>query len=269
MTDPIPPGRHRESFDSVPELYNSYRPEYPEVVVRDVITSARLVAGSQVLEIGCGTGQLTRPLAMLGVNVVAVELGPHLAALAKQKLASFSNAQIEVGAFEEWPLPATPFDAVVAATAFHWLDPEVRLTKSARALKPGGFLTLAHAHHVQGGTPGFIEDTQVYYLQWGLSDDPFFQPTAPADVPTTYPELDSSPLFDSVERHRFEVPRKFSSAAEYVGWLNTDSLVLGLADQARQGFLNDIETLVASKYDGVVSRNWVYEVVVARRAQEK
>lgn len=265
MTETMPPGRRREAFDSVADLYDSYRPVYPDVVVADVIGSAHLVRGSRVLEIGCGTGQLSRPLAKLGVNLVAVELGPHLADRARRHFAPFPNAAVEVEAFEDWPIPEQPFDAVIAATAFHWVDPNVRLAKSAQALKPDGFLTLVHPHHVQGGTPGFLEDTQEYYVKWGLSDDPFFQPTAPDDVPSMYPELDSSPMFDSVERHRFETAREFSSAGEYVGWLNTDSLVLGLDDETRHGFLTEIGTLVASKYHGNVARAWVYEVIVARR----
>ncbi|HUP72150.1 MAG TPA: class I SAM-dependent methyltransferase [Acidimicrobiales bacterium] len=265
MSDEKQPVRRREAFDSVPEFYDSYRPDCPQAVVDGVIAASHLAPGSRVLEIGCGTGQLSRFLAEYGVDLIAVELGPHLAALARRNLDPFPNAQVEIAAFEDWTLPEERFDAVVAASAFHWLEPEVRVPKSAKALRPGGFLTLVHAHHVRGGTPGFFADTQKYYLKWGLSDDPFFEPTAPADVPAMFLELDESPQFDSVQRHRFEVPRSFSTAASYVGWLNTDSLILGLDDFARAGFLKDIEALVESKYHGAVSRNWVYEVVSARR----
>src|SRR6516164_3855626 len=109
--------------------------------------------------------------------------------------------------------------------------------KSARALRPGGSLTIVHAHHVRGGTPGFFEDTQPYYLKRGLSDDPLFQPTAPADAPVMYPELEAQPGFRSVRRHRHEIPQRHT-AMSYTGWLKTDSLILSLDDQARTGFLN-------------------------------
>jgi len=259
------PPRTRESFDKVAEAYSRYRPAPPTEVVDAIIALSNLRRGSSVLEIGCGTGQLSVPLAKHGVDLVAIELGSHLAALARRNLAAFSNARVEVGAFEEWQLPMHAFDAVVSANAFHWVDPAVRFSRSAEALRPGGFLTILHVHHVRGGTPGFFEDTQPYYVKWGLSDDPFFQPTAAADAPITYPELDERQEFSSVERRRFEIPMRHSTAS-YIGWLRTDSLVNSLSDEARRGFLQDIEHLIDATYHGTVARNFVYEVTVAQRA---
>ena len=160
------------------------------------MTASRLQPGSRVLEIGCGTGQLSVPLAQHGAELVAVEVGPNLAAIARRNLSDFPAARVEVGGFEEWPLQAEPFDAVVAASALHWIDPSVRFAKPARALKPGGTLVVVHAHHVKGGTPGFFRDTQPVYLRWGLSDGPFFEPPAPEDVPIMYPELEEWREFD-------------------------------------------------------------------------
>ena len=154
---------------------------------------------------------------------------------------------------------------MVCASAFHWLDPDIRFSKSAEALHPGGFLTIVHAHHVKGGTPGFFAATQPYYEKWGLSDDSFFEPSAPADAPAMYPELDQLPEFRSVERQRFEAARNLSTAS-YLGWLSTDSLVLSLDDESRRGFLQDVKLLIESKYHGAAARNFVYEVIVAERA---
>jgi SAM-dependent methyltransferase len=81
--------------------------------------------------------------------VVAVELGPSLASIARRNLADFPAARVEVSGFEEWPLPADPFDVVVSATALHWIDASVRFSKPARALKPGGVLVVVHVHHVK------------------------------------------------------------------------------------------------------------------------
>lgn len=259
-----PPDRRKESFNEAAADYHHYRSAYPDDVVTDVIAASQLRPGSRALEVGCGTGQLTVPLARYGADVVAVELGPDLAVFARQNLAAFPNAQVEVSAFEDWPLPPEPFDAVISASAFHWLDPEIRYSKSARALKPGGRLTVLHAHHVRGGTPGFFEDTQPYYMKWGLSDDPFFQPPSPANVPAMYPELAERTEFSTVRRRRFEIPRQYTTET-YVGWLKTDSLVNSLGTHARQGFLGDIGMLVDTRYHGAVARNFVYEVVSAER----
>jgi SAM-dependent methyltransferase len=234
-------------------------------VVETVIALSNLHHGSRVLEIGCGTGQLSVPLAQHGIDLLALELGPHLAALARRNLERFPNAQVEASSFEAWPLPSQQFDAVVSASAFHWLDPAVRFAKSAQALHPGGCLTILHVHHVRGGTPGFFADTQPYYLKWGLSDDLSFQPPTPDHVPPMYPELDQLPAFRSVAHHQCEIPMRHSTAS-YIGWLHTDSLVNSLDDQSRRGFLQDIERLIESKYNGQVVRHYVYEIIVAQRA---
>ncbi|HEY7974360.1 MAG TPA: class I SAM-dependent methyltransferase, partial [Ktedonobacterales bacterium] len=226
-------GRRRESFDAVANDYNLYRSPYPQQVVDAVIALSDLHNGSRVLEIGCGTGQLSVPLAQHGVDLLAIELGPHLAALARRNLERFPNTHVMAGSFEAWPLPSQKFDAVVSASAFHWLAPDLRFAKSAEALRPGGFLANWHVHHVRGGTAGFFADTQPYYLQWGLSDDLSFQPPTPGNLPTMYPELDHLPEFRCVERRRFEIPRSHSTAA-YIGWLSTDSLVNSLNDESRR-----------------------------------
>lgn len=257
--------RKKESFDSVATLYEAFRLPYPPEVVDDILKSSGLSAGSRVLEIACGSGQLSLPLAEHGVDLIGIELGPRLADLARRKLAPFPNVEVVTSTFEAWPLPAQKFDAVVCASAFHWLDPDVRCAKSAEALRAGGSLTVLHVHQVSGGTPGFVDATQPYYMRWGLSDDPSFKLPAAGEVPPTYPELDLLPYFRSVERHRFEIPRTLSTRAQ-IGWLSTDSLILGLDDESRRGFLRDLERLIDSKYSGRVSRNWLYEVIVARRA---
>ncbi|HEY7106457.1 MAG TPA: methyltransferase domain-containing protein [Acidimicrobiia bacterium] len=257
-------GRRRESFDRVADVYDRHRPAPPVDVVDAIVASCDLHEGSRVLEIGCGTGQLSVPLAQRGVDLVAVELGSRLAAIARRNLSDLPNARVETGSFEEWSLRDRTFDAVVCANAFHWLDPDVRFTKTASALRTGGALAILHVHHVRGGTPGFFEDTQPSYVTWGLSDDPFFEPTAPADAPTMYPELDDLDEFGSVARRRFEIPIALTTSS-YVGWLRTDSLVNSLDDDARRGFLRDIEALIETRYDGSVVRNFVYELIVARR----
>lgn len=261
-----PVGRRKESFDDFAEYYDRYRLGYPEEVVKAIVASSQLGEGSRVLEIGCGTGQLSVPLAERGVNLVALDLGPNLVALARKNLSHFARAEVLVCTFEDWPLPDEPFNAVVSANAFHWLDRELRFSKSAEALKIGGVLCIGHAHHVCGGTPGFFEDTQQYYIKWGLSHDPFFQPPRPADAPVMYPELDERPEFGPVFRQRFEISRQHTTET-YVGWLQTDSLISTLTDGARQGFLGDIAGLIQAKYNGTVSRNFVYEIITAVKSK--
>jgi SAM-dependent methyltransferase len=99
----------RAIFDEAAELYDRARPGYPAALFDDLAELTPLRPGSRVLEIGPGTGQATLPLAERGYQVVAVELGADLAAVARRKLAGFPNVEVVTAAFEDWPLPAEPW----------------------------------------------------------------------------------------------------------------------------------------------------------------
>src|SRR5919198_4002071 len=94
--------RLRTTFEEVPELYERARPLYPAELFDDLVSFAGLEAGARVLEIGCGTGQATLPLAELGVEVVCVELGERLAAVARRKLPRLPNVEGVHAVFAGW-----------------------------------------------------------------------------------------------------------------------------------------------------------------------
>jgi SAM-dependent methyltransferase len=112
-------------FDEVPELYDRVRPGYPDQLFADLAALTGTGDGGSVLEVGCGTGQATRSLAALGWSVTAVEPGARMAALARRRLADLGDVHVERSTFEEWDDRGRRFDLVVAASAWHWVDPAV------------------------------------------------------------------------------------------------------------------------------------------------
>jgi ubiquinone/menaquinone biosynthesis C-methylase UbiE len=136
------PRYQRTLFDGVAELYQASRRGYPPEIVEFITETARLKPGSAVLEVGCGTGQLTGQLAANGFAVTAIDLGASMVAAARRHLGS-SRILFDVVSFEDLEAPAGSFDLVISATAFHWVDPDVKFTKSARLLRAGGWLALA------------------------------------------------------------------------------------------------------------------------------
>jgi SAM-dependent methyltransferase len=129
--------RLRRTFNEDAERYDRARPRYPKQMFDD-LAAAAVTPGARVLEIGCGTGQATVALAERGYRILAVELGAEMAMVARRNLARFDSVEVVTAAFEDWPLPDEPFDVVFSATAFHWVDPAVRVSKSADALRPRG-----------------------------------------------------------------------------------------------------------------------------------
>jgi SAM-dependent methyltransferase len=140
--------RLRSTFNEDAERYDRARPRYP-VQLFDDLAAAAAPPAAPLLEIGCGTGQATVALAERGYRIVAVELGPEMAVVARRNLARFDGVEVVTAAFEDWPLPDEPFDVVFSATAFHWVDPAVRVSKSADALRPGGILATVGTEHIR------------------------------------------------------------------------------------------------------------------------
>lgn len=134
--------RHRRTlFDSVAQLYEASRLGYPSDIVEVAVTTAAVGAGSAVLEVGCGTGQLTDSLARYGLRLTAIDIGPSMINAARRRLGG-PALSFQVSSFEDFAAADASFDLIISGTAFHWVDPEVRFRKPARLLRPGGWLAL-------------------------------------------------------------------------------------------------------------------------------
>ena len=129
-------------FDEIAAEYDRYRPAYPDELVDRACQVAGIGSGDHVLEVGCGSGQLTRSLLARGLHVTALEPGQSLIALARQNLDGAGQVDFVNAQFEDAPLPREQFRAVFSASAFHWVDPQVSWQKAADVLAPGGTLAL-------------------------------------------------------------------------------------------------------------------------------
>ncbi len=97
---------------------------------------SRIVAaspGRDVLDVGCGTGISARLFQAAGCRVLGVDPDPRMAELARQ-----GGTAAEVARFEDWDPAGRTFDAVIAAQAWHWVDPAAGAAKAAAVLRPGG-----------------------------------------------------------------------------------------------------------------------------------
>ena len=134
--------RYGKVFDEIAAEYDRRRPAYPDELVDQACQVAGVGSGAQVLEVGCGSGQLTRSLAARGLHVTALEPGTSLIALARQNLEGAGKVEFVNAQFEDALLPREQFQAVFSASAFHWVDPEISWQKAADVLVPGGTLAL-------------------------------------------------------------------------------------------------------------------------------
>ncbi|MFB7341664.1 class I SAM-dependent methyltransferase [Streptomyces hydrogenans] len=255
-----------QTFDEDAELYDRTRPGYPPVLYDDLAELAGACPGSRVLEIGCGTGQATVPLAERGCRITAVEAGPRMAAVARRNLDGAAGVEIVTADFETWPLPEEAFDVVFAATAFHWIDPAVRAAKAAEALRPGGALAVVRTQHVRGGTEEFFIEVQRCYERFDPDTPPGSQPPEAADVNGSdhVQEIVRSGAFGPTVFRRYERDLTYTTT-EYLRLLQTYSGHRALAEAARNGLLECIGGLVDGRYGGRVTKRYLIELAVSHR----
>jgi ubiquinone/menaquinone biosynthesis C-methylase UbiE len=130
----------RRLFDGIAGQYDANRQGYPAEIVDAVCASSGIGQGAHVLEIGCGTGQLTRQLADRAFSVTAIDIGVTMIEAARRNVTD-PVVRFQVSSFEDFE-DDQPFDLIVSATAFHWVDPGIGWTKAAKLLRPGGWLAL-------------------------------------------------------------------------------------------------------------------------------
>jgi SAM-dependent methyltransferase len=132
-----------ESFGGDAGRYDRTRPPYPLTLIERIIAAS---PGPDVIDVGCGTGTAARQFQAAGCKVLGVEPDPRMADFARG-----SGVDVEVATFEAWDPAGRQFDAVVAGTAWHWVNPVDGAAKAAQVLRPGG--RLAPFHHVFQSPP--------------------------------------------------------------------------------------------------------------------
>jgi SAM-dependent methyltransferase len=187
-----------------------------------------------------------------------------MAAVAQRNLARFPTAKVVVCAFEDWPLPADPFDLVVSATAWHWIDPAVRVTKAADALRPDGALALVTTHHIAGGTDEFWTEVQECYERWDPATESGLRLPATEQIPAPTDEMDASGRFESATLRRYERDIAYSTN-EYLDTLLTYSGHRALESQRRAALLDCIARLIDARYGGKFVKRHLHQLVVAHR----
>ena len=128
-------------FETAGERYERGRPDYPPAAIDWLVERLGLAEKphAQVLDIGAGTGKLTRPLLERGLHVIAVEPVDGMRGMLER---TAPEADVRAGQAEALPLADGEIDGVVAGQAFHWFANRTALDEFARVLKPHGHLGL-------------------------------------------------------------------------------------------------------------------------------
>ncbi|MCW5942644.1 MAG: class I SAM-dependent methyltransferase [Fimbriimonadaceae bacterium] len=259
--------RRRTSFDEAAEAYARSRPGYPDALFDAIFEYGGLRSGDSALEIGCGPGQATVPMARRGLRIVAVDPGARLVEVNRSRTRDFEVA-FEIAKYEDWDARGRTFDLAYAGSSFHWVDPDVRFGRAADHLRPGGTVALFGNKHVRAlDDDGFFECVQELYERH-LPDLTRRSESLPEaeTVESAYPaEIQSSGRFEGAEVRRFRWDLRFS-ADDYVRLLDTYSDHHVLPEAIKSPFYEAIRALIEDRFGGTVNRGYLSLLCLGRRA---
>jgi SAM-dependent methyltransferase len=261
---------HGLVFNEVPEIYDRVRPAYPEGLFADLVAITGIGDASSVLEVGCGTGQATRSMAALGCSVTAVEPGEALAALARERLAGCGDVEVETAKFEEWDDRGRRFDVLVAASAWHWVDPSTGWRRAHQVLRPRGWMALIgnvvvrrpgeaevyaetadlHERFFPGnpdwGHPPLEDEVRATDEGWGMVEDP-------------------GPLFGAATVRWYQTVQWFDGQG-FADLLRSTSVYRRLEPEIREPLLEAVAERIRTQMEDRALRRYLSVLRVGQRA---
>ena len=257
-------------FEDVPELYDRVRPTYPDELFAELVAITGMHARSSVLEVGCGTGQATRSLAALGCSVTAIEPGTRMTALARQRLATSSNVDVETSSFEEWDDRGRLFDALVAASSWHWVDPSIGWRRAHDVLRPGGWIALlGHVVVRRSGEPEVYAETADLHERFAPGNPDWGHPPLEDEMRATDegwgPPNDPGGLFGPTIV-RWHPTVQWFDGEGFADLLRSTSLYRSLDPDTREPLLNAIAERIRTQMGDRAPRRYLSVLRVGRRA---
>src|SRR3989440_4373498 len=242
--------QHPESrpFELVADVYERARPEYPPEAVVWMAAKLGLGDGRTVLDLGAGTGKLTRALVSTGARVIAVEPGEAMLAQLRTVLPDVEAIQ---GAAESIPLADASVDAVTVGQAFHWFRPVEAVPELRRVLRDGGAVALIWNNR----DPDDALQTEITNLIRSL-------PARRARSEHSARRLTKSGLFGPVEERRFSFVQELD-ADGLVERIASISYVAAAPPADQAAVERQLRQLVAA-HRGRIAMPYVTDVYISR-----
>jgi SAM-dependent methyltransferase len=243
-------------YSPAAEAYNQVRPRYPEWLIQQVVEAAQLGAKSNILEVGCGPATATVAFAPLDCSMVCLEPNPDFFRLAQQNCQAYPKVEIQNTSFEEWTPTVEKVDAVLAASSFHWISPEVGYPKAAYALKESGSLILLWNKELQPSYEMYQSLSKIYQ-QYAPSLDRYEDRETQEEILRQLGQmvLDSGQFQDLVAGTM--VSEVTYSTDEYLMLLNTYSPYLKLDPQRKDALFAGLRHTIKYDFSGSLQLSYI------------
>ncbi len=224
MADADMKALHATSFGPAAKAYERGRPSYPAEALDWLLPDG----ARRVLDLGAGTGKLTRDLVARGYDVVAVDPSEGMRAELGRAL---PDVPVLPGSGESIPLDAGSVDVVLVAQAWHWFDAPKAVPEAARVLRPGGRLGLLW--NIRAEPEGWSRALGRLLRRHGFMEDHSDDPPV-------------GPPFDPIERHDIAWSNLIAPAA-LLDLVASRSYVLVLPEAEQEAMLIEVRQLIATE----------------------
>ena len=263
----------RTHFDEIVANYDKIRPEYPRELFNDIFKYSNSTKGKNALEIGAGTGKATKPFLEAGYSVTAVEVGENMAEFLKERYREYNNFNVILSDFENASLEENCYDLIYAASAFHWVNPEVGCPKTFRLLKNGGVVALFRYNAIPSIGEKVYEDIQTvyekhYYSYYKSNKRPVKKSHAdfctPAEILHSFGFKSLSEYgFSDISMTFYDITRSFS-ADEFVAIRDTFSDHRGLPEDNRNALYAELKEAIL-KNGGRFDERYTFQLYMGRK----
>ncbi len=251
-------------YSPAAKAYDRARPRYPQELIQQVVEIAQLSIDSKILEVGCGPATATIAFAQLGFSLVCLEPNPDFFQLAQDNCQPYTNVEIENRSFEEWTVEVEKFDAVLAATSFHWISPEVAYIKAANALKERGYLILLWNKQLQPCYQVYQRLSEVYQVHAPALDTYEDRETQEKILRGLGEMVIDSGQFKDLRCG--QVTSKVTySVDRYLTLLNTYSPYLKLESQTKDTLFSALRDRIERDFGGSLELSYISAFHIARK----
>lgn len=206
---------------------------YPFAAVRCLVRELRIKPESAVLDLAAGTGKLTRLLAQLGADVVAVE---PVGEMRERLVETVPGVRALAGTAEAIPLEDESMEAVTVGQAFHWFDGDAALAEIHRVLRPGKRLGLIWN----------VKDESVDWVRLLAEIIEPYRGTAPNVASGSWKEaFERTELFTPIQRERFAFVHE-TDVNTVVARVTSISFIAALDSRVRERIVEQVRELVAT-----------------------
>ncbi len=231
-------------YSPAAQAYGLARPSYPIEVIQQVTALAELTDQSAMLEIGCGPGTATVDFAPVVGAIDSLEPNPDFYQLAQVNCAAHSNVHFHNQAFEEYQ-SEQKFDAILAASSFHWIPAPIGYPKAASLLKENGALILLWNKELQPSWAVYQQLAPVY-RRFAPQLDRYEDRATEADVLQQLGQIAiDSGYFDRLVGGEVRVAVTYG-VDRYLSLLNTYSPYLKLDAQTKTALFAGLAEVIGS-----------------------